>query len=79
MTISSTWTVLPKEADLLGRYTPYFKSFDEIKKFRGKVKTTSSTVDGEVGAKNISQLFANKYNNLYSKRRGPRLLLIGIV
>ena len=41
--------------------------FDEIKKFRGKVKTTSATVDGEVGAKNIAQHFAYKYNNLYSK------------
>jgi len=41
--------------------------FDEVKKFRGKVNTCSGTVDGEVGAKNIAQHFANKYSKLYSK------------
>ena len=41
--------------------------FDEEKRFRGKVNTCSGTIDGEVGAKNIAQHFANKYNNLYSK------------
>ena len=31
--------------------------FDEVKKSRGNTKTCSGTVDGEVGAKNISQHF----------------------
>ena len=41
--------------------------FEEVKRFRGKTKTCSGTIDGEVGAKNIAQHFANKYNALYSK------------
>ena len=38
--------------------------FDEVKRFRGKIKTCSGTIDGEVGAKNIAQHFANKYSTL---------------
>ena len=35
--------------------------FTEIKKFRGISKTCSSTIDGEVGASNISNHFADIY------------------
>ena len=42
--------------------------FQEIKKFRGKVKTCSSTIDGEVGATNIANHFADIYKQLYNQR-----------
>ena len=41
--------------------------FAEIKKYRGTVKTCSSTIDGEVGAGNISNHFAGIYSELFSK------------
>ena len=41
--------------------------FDEVKKFRGKTKTCSSTIDGHVGSQNIAEHFATVYSNLYSK------------
>ena len=41
--------------------------FDEIKKFKGKVKKWSSTIDGEVGANNIARHFADIYKNLYNQ------------
>ena len=40
--------------------------FTELKKFRGVSKTCSSTIDGEVGASNISNHFSNIYSRLYS-------------
>ena len=40
--------------------------FSELKKYRGVTKTCSSTIDGEVGAQNISDHFANIYSRLYS-------------
>ena len=41
--------------------------FTEIKKFRGNTKGCSSTVDGEVGASNIANNFADQYRNLYNQ------------
>ena len=41
--------------------------FTEIKKFRGKVSGCSSRIDDEVGAKNISDHFAEIYSELYNK------------
>jgi len=41
--------------------------FNEIKKFRGNSKTVSSSIDGVVGAQNISEHFAAIYQDLYSK------------
>ena len=41
--------------------------FEEIKKFREKIKTCSSTIDGEVGASNIANHFADIYSELYNK------------
>ena len=41
--------------------------FEEIKKFRGKVKNCSSTIDGEVGATNIANHFADIYKKLYNQ------------
>ena len=43
------------------------KIFDEIRKFRGKVKKCSSTMDGEVGPKNIADHFAGIYSQLYNQ------------
>ena len=46
--------------------------FKEIKKFRGDSRSCSSTIDGEVGAKNIANRFADIYNKLYNKHEhGP--------
>ena len=39
--------------------------FTEIKKFRGITKGCSSTLDGEVGASNIANNFADQHNKLY--------------
>ena len=36
--------------------------FEEVKKFRGKTKTCSSNIDGEVGAANIASHFAEQYS-----------------
>ena len=41
--------------------------FEEIKRFRGKVKNCSSTIDGEVGATNIANHFADIYKKLYNQ------------
>ena len=41
--------------------------FEEIKKFRGNKKTSSSTIDGEVGESNIANHFADIYSDLYNK------------
>ena len=41
--------------------------FEEIKKFRGTPKNVSSVIDGETGAKNIANKFADIYSDLYSK------------
>ena len=41
--------------------------FDAIKKHRGKVKTCSNTIDGEVGSASIAQNFADIYSKLYNK------------
>ena len=41
--------------------------FDEIRKFRGKVKKCSRTIDGEVGPKNIAEHFAGIYSKLYNQ------------
>ena len=41
--------------------------FEEIKKYRGKVKTCSSSIDGEVGATNIANRFADIYKKLYNQ------------
>ena len=43
--------------------------FKEIKKYRGKVKNCSSTIDGEVGAANIADHFAGIYKNLYNQNQ----------
>ena len=43
------------------------KIFDEIKKYRGKVKNCSRTIDGEVGASNIANRFAGIYRKLYNQ------------
>ena len=40
--------------------------FTEIKKFRGVTSTCSSRIDEEVGAKNISNRFADIYSQLYN-------------
>ena len=48
--------------------------FTEIKKFRGITKGCSSTVDGEVGASNIANNFADQYKKLYNQAEtGGRL------
>ena len=41
--------------------------FEEVKKYRGKVKKCSSTIDGEVGANNIANHFAGIYKKLYNQ------------
>ena len=41
--------------------------FEEIKKYRGIVRKTSSVIDGEVGSANNANHFANNYENLYNK------------
>ena len=41
--------------------------FNGIKKHRGNMKKCSSTIEGEVGADNIAQGFANIYSKLYNK------------
>ena len=41
--------------------------FDAIKKYRGKVKKCSSTIDNEVGASNIAEHFADIYCDLFNK------------
>ena len=41
--------------------------FKEIKKFRGVSNNCSSTIDGEVGAKNIANRFADIYSQLYNR------------
>ena len=41
--------------------------FQEIKKFRGKTSTVSSSVDGYIGAEDISNHFADIYSELYQK------------
>ena len=41
--------------------------FDEIKKFRGKMKTCSSRIDDEVGSENIANHFAGLYSELYNR------------
>ena len=41
--------------------------FQEVKKFRGKSRMCSSTIDGVVGSGNISEHFASIYSDLYSK------------
>ena len=41
--------------------------FAEVRKLRGKSRTCSSTIDGEVGASNIANRFSNIYSDLYSK------------
>ena len=43
--------------------------FKEIKKYRGKVKNCSSTIDGEIGATNIAEHFAGKYEQLYNQNQ----------
>ena len=43
--------------------------FEEIKKYRGKVKNCSSTIDGEIGAPNIAEHFAGKYKQLYNQNQ----------
>ena len=40
--------------------------FNEIKKYRGVTKNCSSTIDGEVGAHNIANRFADIYSQLYN-------------
>ena len=40
--------------------------FPEIKKYRGVTKNCSSTIDGEVGAHNIANRFADIYSQLYN-------------
>ena len=48
--------------------------FQEIKKFRGVIKNCSSRIDGEVGAKNIANKFADIYSQLYNTHEhGPEL------
>ena len=41
--------------------------FQEIKKFRGKTSTVSSSVDGHTGAEDISNHSADIYSELYQK------------
>ena len=41
--------------------------FNEIKKFRGKSNNCSSRIDDQVGAKNISNKFADIYSQLYNQ------------
>ena len=41
--------------------------FQEIKKHRGKVATTSSRIDNQVGSHNIANRFADIYGNLYNQ------------
>ena len=41
--------------------------YEEIRKHRGKVKNCSSTIDGEVGARNIADHFAGIYSRLYNQ------------
>ena len=41
--------------------------FKEVKKFRGKPKMCSSSIDGVVGSENIASHFAGIYSDLYSK------------
>ena len=49
--------------------------FEEIKKHRGKVKTCSSTIDGEVGAANIADHFSGIYKKLYNQNQlGDQIL-----
>ena len=46
--------------------------FKEIRKFRGKVKSCSTVVDGEVGSSNISNHFAKIYSELYGQKDQDR-------
>ena len=48
--------------------------FDEIKRFRGKVKTCSSRIDDEVGSGNIANHFAGIYSELYNRVEQDREL-----
>ena len=48
--------------------------FDEIRKFRGIRKATSTSIDGEVGAKNIAEHFALKYRGLYNNVKNGHTL-----
>ena len=41
--------------------------FDEIKRFRGRSNKCSSTIDGDVGASNIANHFAEIYEKLYNQ------------
>ena len=46
--------------------------FKEVKKFRGVSRNCSSTIDGEVGARNIANRFAEIYSELYNTHEhGP--------
>ena len=48
--------------------------FDEIKRFRGKIKTCSSRIDDEVGSGNIANHFAGIYSELYNRVEQGRAL-----
>ena len=56
-----------KEKLLTGLLDGGLDIFQEIKKFRGKTSTVSSSVDGYTGAENISNHFADIYSELYQK------------
>ena len=42
--------------------------FDEIKKLRGNIRMSSSTIDGEVGSINIANHFADQYKRLFNQK-----------
>ena len=42
--------------------------FSEIRKFRGSSRNLASSVDGQVGAENVSNLFSGIYEDLYSRQ-----------
>ena len=58
---------IKKEKLLTGLLDGGLDIFQEIKKFRGKTSTVSSSVDGHTEADDISNHFANIYSVLYQK------------
>ena len=64
---SSTKLLWGKFSILICPFRYNVNVFKEIKKFRGTTRTVSSVIDGETGAKNIANKFANIYSDLYSK------------
>ena len=58
--------IIQREKFIEGLLSPSGNIFKEIKRFRGKVNTVSSNIDGITGSQNIANVFAEKYQKLYN-------------